>query len=208
MNESLRQASVQGVVLAGGRSTRMGAAKPWLPIAAELMLQRVVRLLGEVVRPVVVVSRVRQELPDLPPWAQVVHDRHENSGPMEGLAAALECVQECAEAVFVIGCDAPLLQPPFVRRMIELADDYDVVVPRVDGFDEPLVAVYRTRILPRIRGLLAAGDRRIASLFEQVATRRVTADELKEVDPQLQSLVNVNDAAAYSDVLRRLDSTR
>jgi molybdenum cofactor guanylyltransferase len=182
----------------------MGQDKPWLPIAAETMLQRVVRLLGEAVRPVVVVSRAGQELPQLPGWAHVVHDLHEGFGPMEGLATAMERIGDRADAVFVTGCDAPLLQPRFVRRMIEAADGVDIAVPHVRGFDQPFAAVYRTRLLAQIRALLAAGERRIAVLFDRVATRRIMDQDLQDIDPHLQSLVNVNDIAAYSAVLERL----
>lgn len=198
--------SVQGIVLAGGRSNRMGTAKAWLPFGAETMLQRVVRLLGEAVRPVVVVSRVGQDLPPLPPWVQVVHDRHEGSGPMEGVATAMEWMLDRADLVFVTGCDVPLLRPQLVRRIIELADGFDIAVPHVRGFDEPFAAAYRTRLLADLRASLATGQRRIASLFGRVATRRIAESELRDIDPDLESLVNVNDLEAYSGALRRSEN--
>jgi len=198
---SCRPEPVEAVVLAGGQGKRMAAPKAWLPFGPEMLLQRVVRLLGEAVRPVVVVSRAGQELPPLPPWVQVIHDRHEDSGPMEGLATALEWLQGRAEMAFVNSCDTPLLEPGFVRRMVALAEGFDVAVPHVRGFDEPLAAVYRTALAARIRELLAAGNRRIAALFQRVALRRVTADELADVDPRLQSLLNVNDPEAYRAAL-------
>jgi molybdopterin-guanine dinucleotide biosynthesis protein A len=182
----------------------MGTAKAWIPIGPETMLQRMVRILGEVVRPVVVSSRAGQELPDLPPWAHVVCDRHEDCGPMEGLAAALEWLQDRAELAFVAGCDAPLLRPAFVRRMLDLAGGFDIAVPHLDGFDEPLTAVYRVRLAADFRAALEAGERRIAAIFDRVATRRVTADELRDVDPDLESLLNINDPAAYRAVQERL----
>lgn len=181
----------------------MATPKAWLRFGPETMLQRVVRLLGEVVRPVVVAAAGGQELPDLPSWAPVVYDRQADAGPMEGLATALEWLQGRAELVFVAGCDAPLLEPRFVRRMIELADGFDIAVPHVRGFDQPLAAVYRTRLAAEIRASLAAGNRRLAVLFARVATRRVTAEELHDVDPRLQSLVNVNDPDAYRAVLEQ-----
>jgi molybdenum cofactor guanylyltransferase len=191
------------VVLAGGDSRRMGMPKPWLPFGPELMLQRVVRLVGEAVRPVVVAARAGQELPELPPWSRVVYDRAEHQGPMEGLATALEQLQGRTELAFVAGCDAPLLAPRLVHRMIALADAFDVAVPHVDGLDHPLTAVYRTQLATKVRESLDLGSRRLASLLDDVRTRRVTADELIDVDPCLLSLVNINTPDEYRTALKQ-----
>lgn len=190
-----------GIVLAGGRSSRIGTPKAWLPFGPECMLQRVVRLLGEVVRPVVVAAHAGQELPELPPWAQVVYDRAEDRGPLEGMATALEQLQGQAELAFVAGCDAPLLEPGLVRRMIALAGPFAVAVPHVEGLDHPLAAVYRTQLFAEIRKSIDAGSRRLAAFLDQVRTRRVTADELIDVDPCLLSLVNINTRDEYRAAL-------
>lgn len=122
---------------------------------------------------------------------------------MEGLKTALEWLQGSVEFAFVSGCDAPWLEPRFVSRMFELAVGFDIALPHVHGFDEPLAAVYRTGILAEVRQLLTAGCTSVASLFDRVATRRVTVEELSDVDPRLQSLVNINDLAAYRSALEQ-----
>jgi molybdopterin-guanine dinucleotide biosynthesis protein A len=78
-----------GIVLCGGKSSRMGTSKALLPFGSETMLQRVVRLLGEVVAPIVVVAAVDQALPALPQGTIVTRDEHEGRGPLEGLRAGL-----------------------------------------------------------------------------------------------------------------------
>ena len=98
-----------GIILCGGRSSRMGTAKLALPFGPELMLQRIVRLLGEVCRPIVVVAAPEQSLPELPAGVIVAHDRREGRGPLEGLAAALAALPESAEAAYATSCDVPLL---------------------------------------------------------------------------------------------------
>lgn len=181
----------------------MGRPKVTLPFGPELMLQRVVRLVGEAVEPVVVVAGIGQQTPPLSAKIRVVHDRNANRGPLEGLAVGLcELRQQC-QAAFVTACDVPLLVPAFVRRMIELSAGYDVAVPHVDGFDEPLSAVYRTSVVAHVERLLAAGRLRPAFLFDQVRTRRVTAEELNDVDPDLQSLANLNTPTDYLAALAR-----
>src|SRR5438034_1928815 len=81
--------SVGGVVLCGGRSQRMGRPKAWLPFGGELMLPRVVRLLGQVVQPIVVVAAPEQDVPPVPPDVAIVRDEGRGRGPLQGLAAGL-----------------------------------------------------------------------------------------------------------------------
>jgi molybdenum cofactor guanylyltransferase len=197
----LEETKSAGIILAGGHSSRIGRPKAWLKFGPEHMLPRVVRLLGEVVRPVVVAAHVGQELPELPSWARVVYDCTEDCGPLEGLATALEQLQGQAELAFVAGCDAPLLAPRLVRRMIELAAGVDIAAPHIDGRDHPLMAVYRTQLAVQIRKVVDAGSRRLAELLDQFRTRRVMADDLRDVDPGLLSLVNINTMADYQSAL-------
>jgi molybdopterin-guanine dinucleotide biosynthesis protein A len=162
----------------------MGREKLTLPFGPETMLARVVRLLGEAVGPIVVVAGPGQELPELPSAIRVARDRRPNRGPLEGLAVGLQALGDQTRASFVAACDVPLLKPAFVRRVIELAVGYEIAVPHVGGFEEPLAAVYRRSVLSQVEALLAAGRLRPAYLFDQVRTRRITAEELTDVDPE------------------------
>jgi molybdopterin-guanine dinucleotide biosynthesis protein A len=78
-----------GIVLCGGKSTRMGVAKATLPFGPETMLQRVVRLLGTTVSPIAAVAARDQVLPALPHDVIVARDEREAKGPLEGLRAGL-----------------------------------------------------------------------------------------------------------------------
>src|ERR1044072_4971818 len=118
-----------GIVLAGGKSTRMGTSKALLPFGPETMLQRVVRVLGGVVSPIVVVAAAAHALPALPSDVD---------------AASVTC------------CDVPLLVPGFVGEMFRLADGHDIAVMEIEGFPHPLSAVYRRAVLPYVEALLAA----------------------------------------------------
>src|SRR5205085_4640959 len=109
-----------GIVLCGGRSTRMGSSKALLPFGNETMLQRVVRLLGTVASPLVVVAAPGQELPALPSSAAITRDEREGRGPLEGLRAGLTALPAGVEMAYATSCDVPLLVPAFVERMVEL----------------------------------------------------------------------------------------
>jgi molybdopterin-guanine dinucleotide biosynthesis protein A len=191
-----------GVVLCGGRSSRMGRPKAWLPFGDELMLQRVVRVLHEVVEPVVVVAAVGQDVPPLPAGVEIVRDEIEGRGPLQGLAAGLAALE--ADAAYLSSCDVPFLSPTFVRRMLELLGESSVAVPKVGNFHHPLAAVYRTSVLPVVADLLAADRLRPVFLFDAVPTRVVEPRELAEVDPTFQSLRNLNTPEDYEAALREI----
>jgi molybdopterin-guanine dinucleotide biosynthesis protein A len=193
-----------GIVLAGGRSTRMGVPKAALEWHGSTLLRRVSGILGRAVDgPVIVVRAPGQRLPALPASVRVVADAREGEGPLEGLAAGLAALVGIAEIAYVSATDAPLLHPEFVRAVIRAAGDADVALPYVGGHRQPLAAAYRISLLPVLRALLAGGDRRPGALFERVQTRELSARELladpalAAADPRLESLLNLNDPAAY-----------
>jgi molybdopterin-guanine dinucleotide biosynthesis protein A len=197
--QSLRPkiSTVGGIILAGGKSSRMGLPKATLPFGPELMLQRVVRLLSTVVRPIIVVAAPNQELPSLPDHVFIARDEHEARGPLEGLSAGLSAIRPHAEAAYATSCDVPLLQPAFVQAMIDRLGDADIAVPIEEEFSHTLAAVYRASVLPRIQELLAADQLRPAFLFDRVKTRRINIEELRAFDPQLATLQNLNRPEDY-----------
>ena len=196
-----------GIVLCGGQSSRMGRPKAWLPFAGETMLGRVVRLLGTVVSPVIVVAAPGQDLPTLPAEVEVVRDPERGRGPLQGLAAGLLALTGRVGAAYVSSCDVPFLQPSFVRRMIELLGDQSIAVPDVGGYRHPLAAVYRVEVLDVVRRLLEEDRLRPAFLFDRVPTRLANESELAAVDPGLQTLRNLNTPQDYETALREAEGT-
>jgi len=209
---------VGGIVLCGGQSRRMGLSKANLPFVsqgsgASTLLAHVVGVLSEVVGPIVIVSAAGQVLPDLPESVLFAHDRNDARGPMEGLAAGMLRLQASAdsndskdalEAVYVTGCDVPLLQVDFVRHMIgQLGTSDAIAVPRCERFYHPLAAVYRMSTLSTIQRLLAHDLLRTGYLFDQLPTNEVSTDSLRSVDPELASLENVNTPEQYLAILER-----
>src|SRR5947208_5339571 len=175
--------NVGGIVLCGGRSSRMGRPKAWLPVGDELMLQRVVRVLREAVGPVVAVAAPGQDVPPLPDDVEIVRDEVEGRGPLQGLAAGLAALDGRADAAYLTACDVPFLTPAFVRRVVDLLGPAAVSVPHVGGYHHPLAAAYRLSVRPVVAGLLAAGRLRPVFLFDAVPTRVIGPDELPGLDP-------------------------
>ncbi|MGH9220668.1 MAG: molybdenum cofactor guanylyltransferase [Vicinamibacterales bacterium] len=193
--------TIGGIVLCGGKSTRMGVPKATLPFGTETMVQRVVRLLGTVVSPVIVVAARGQSLPALPDEVRVARDEREARGPLEGIRAGLSALPASTDAAYITSCDVPLLVPAFVERMIDLMGDHDIAVIEVDGFPHPLSAIYRRDTLPHVERLLASDRLRPVFLFEAVRTRRVKPEEMEVVDPELKTLRNLNTPEDYRAAL-------
>ena len=193
---------VGGIVLCGGRSSRMGRPKAWLPFGNEVMLQRVVRVLSGGVNPVVVVAAPGQDVPELPATVEIVRDEVEGNGPLEGLAAGLAALTGKVDAAYLSSCDVPFLKPEFVRRVISLLGDAAIAVPRVDGYHHPLAAVYRVEVLPQVRELLASNRLRPVFLFDALPTRVIEPHELGDIDPDFTSLRNLNKPEEYEAALR------
>jgi molybdopterin-guanine dinucleotide biosynthesis protein A len=184
------------IVLAGGRSSRMGAEKALLEWHGSTMLRRVTGILQRVAEPVVVVHAEGQTLPDLPEVERVA-DARAGRGPVEGIAAGMRAVQGRCEAVFVSATDVPMLHPDFVRGLAAALDGHDVAVPVADGREHPLEAVYRLSLLPRVERLLFDGQLRAMALLDGPRVRRLEGDELAEA----RSLRNVNTPGQYRDAL-------
>ena len=194
---NLKLSRFGGVILCGGQSSRMGLPKATLPFGPEAMLQRVVRLLGEVVSPLVVVAAPDQELPALPAEVLLARDERPGRGPLEGLLAGLTAIAPHAEAAYCTSCDVPLLVPAFVHHLLARLPGHDAVVAVEGKFAHPLAAVYRTSVLSEIRALLAADQLRPAFLFDRINTCRVSVEELRAADPDLRTLHNLNHPADY-----------
>lgn len=198
--------SIGGIILCGGRSSRMGRSKAWLPFGNELMLPRVARILKTVVTPVVVVAAPGQEVPPLADDIAIVRDEAEGRGPLQGLAAGLAALEGQADAAYLSSCDVPFLMPDWIRRMCTLLGAYDICVPRVDDYYHTLAGVYRLSVLNAVRELLETNRLRPRFLYDALPTRVVTAAELCDIDPTLQSLRNLNAPEDYAAALRDLKS--
>jgi molybdopterin-guanine dinucleotide biosynthesis protein A len=193
-----------GIVLAGGRSSRMGCSKAALEWHGSTLLRRVAGLLARGVDgPVVVVRAPGQELPPLPASVLVAQDAREGRGPLQGLAAGLGALDGLAEAAFVSSVDAPLLHPAFVRAVLAALDGFDAAVPETGGVPQPLAAAYRISVRETVQRLLDGGKLSVRALLERLRARTLTVSalladaELAAGDPLLESLLGVNDLGEY-----------
>lgn len=174
------------VVLAGGRSARMGADKASLAWGGETLLSRTVASLATVVERVVVVRSAGQELPPLPPAVRIVEDARPGRGPLEGIASGLRALERDALA-FVCAVDMPFLEGAFAAAvMAALPDGADAAVPRAGGRVHPMAAAYRAGVLGTVDAHLAAGRMSMRELLDALEVRWL--DDLPGAERALRNL--------------------
>ncbi len=187
--ESMR---LGAIILAGGRSARMGRAKDALPWRGRPLLAHVVAELERCCDPITVVARdAAQALPPLPPTVTRLVDAA-GTGPLAGLLTGLAWHRgRNVDAVFVTACDHPFVSAEVVRWLAAHLADHDAVVPRTGDAWQPLCAIWRTTVVATAERLLAtgAGPRDLALAAR---TRVVEADELRAADPELRCLRDVD----------------
>ncbi len=196
-----------GVILAGGKSTRFGADKASATLAGRPMLQWVAGALAEAAQDLVIVQAAGQRLPqiDVAVPVTVVEDRWEARGPLAGLASGFPAV--ATEYCFATSCDAPLLQPGVVRLLVGLAHGHDVALPDVDGFKNPLVAVYRaSACIAAFERAVERGELKITNAFSGLDVLVVPEADLRPADPGLLSFRNANRPEALAAIEEHLAS--
>jgi len=186
----------------------MQTPKAWLWAGDEHFLQRIVRVVGGVVRPVVVAARTGQDLPPLPGEVAVVFDSIAGAGPLAGLATGLAALAGRCDAAFVASCDHPLIQDTFVRRMIEQLGDEPGAIPSDGAETYPLMGVYRLSVASLVEQMLLESELRVRDFVARCAAAVVGAAELREADSQLASLLNVNTQQDYTEALAMLARQR
>lgn len=193
------------IVLAGGRSRRMGQAKESLPLGDSTLLGRCVDTLMDCCHPVVVVARdPEQELPPFALEAELVFDSTPDQGPLRGIHAGMSAAAASCDAVFVTGCDHPFLDRRSIQGLSAMLGDASLVMPRHDGRLQPLAAIYRCELLPRITALLEEGVQTPRSLADEPRARLLETGDLQGFDPGLRLLRNLNTPEDYQRALAEL----
>lgn len=187
----------------------MGRDKASLLFSGETLLARTVRIAaGAAPAENIVVVAAQGQAPGRAQQVAVIHDKEPAQGPLMAVAAGLQFLVERVDVAFVTGCDAPLLKPELVDRLYCLLEQdpaCDAVVPLVDGRLCPLTAVYRTRCHAPLQEAVAAGRRSLQRALAggTLRVRQVAVEELRAVDPGLDSFLNCNTPEELEAARRR-----
>lgn len=177
-----------GIVLVGGESRRYGRNKALEVFQGERLIDRQVRTIRSLFPEVFVITNKPELYLHLD--VTIVRDVIPGQGPLGGIYTGLLFAQ--GERVFVTACDMPFVQPNVVKYMVQLASDYDVVVPEKEAGLEPLHAIYSSRCLPHIKKMLDRQNRQVISFFSAVKVRRLSQGEIGQLDPAGLSFFNIN----------------
>ena len=191
-------ADAAAVILVGGKSSRMGRAKALLPFDNEPLIAHVVRRLKSWFPEIIVVAAPDQELPELS--AVLVRDEIAYQGPVSGIYHGLKAATK--DVCFVTSCDAPFLNFELIDHLLEQISEYDVVVPFWQERFQPLHAIYRTSVVPLLKEQLERRELRPIFLYDKVRTRKIQEAEIRRLDPEGLSFLNMNSPADYDAALQ------
>jgi molybdopterin-guanine dinucleotide biosynthesis protein A len=194
---------VGSVILAGGRSRRMGQPKEALAFGKSTLLGTIVDVLIDCTFPVVIVARDdAQALPPLPIEVEICYDATPGAGPLLALRDGMRALAARVDAVFVTGCDFPFLTTRAVGWLVDQLGDHDMVLTQTANMPQPLLGVYRVSLLPLIEALIAEGVRTPRTIAERCRARVLDEATVRGFDSTLRLLRNINSQDEYRAALK------
>ncbi len=177
-----------GVVLAGGKSSRMGFNKAFIEFGGKRLIEATVDRLASLFPEVLIIAN------DLDLYAylgvRVIPDLIPDSGSLGGIYTGLNAAAH--PSGFFVACDMPFLNRDLIALLLREAEGWDVAVPRVTGELQPMHAVYAKSCLPFMKEAIEGGMLKIAGFFPKVRVKTIEEPALRAVDPDLLGFMNLN----------------
>lgn len=198
------------IILAGGKSKRLGRNKVAEIVGNKNLLERAVCCLSSFDSEIIIVKAQDSLLPEIPafPKLKVVEDIYPGKGSLGGVYTGLKMSDSLLN--LVVACDMPFFNIDLLRYLIKLANDFDVVLPQVnDEMLEPLHAVYSRNCIIHMEYLINHGILSFLELFPMVNVRYVKEAEIAKIDPEHLSFFNINtehDLSLGKDLVSKKDS--
>ncbi|MDO8886905.1 molybdenum cofactor guanylyltransferase [Candidatus Oleimmundimicrobium sp.] len=179
---------IAGIILTGGKSSRLGTDKCLLKLGAKTILEDLVGKLYLLCEEVILVSNT----PELHKMSgvEVAQDEIPHQGPLGGMLAGLKASNHFHN--FIVSCDTPFLNLNLAKHLIAEAKDFDVVIPESKSGPEPLQAIYSKNCVGYIEERLRNQDFKIISFFKDVKVKKIKEDKVIEFDSRLLSFYNIN----------------
>ncbi len=183
-----RVIGITTVIMAGGKSSRMGTDKSFVPILGKPMIEHVLDRVQGIGTQEIIISSSPQNYAYL--GLPLFPDLYPDLGPLGGLHAALHHAPQAH--ILVVACDMPWLNRSLLEYLVSLRDTADAIVPRWDRFPEPLHAVYSKSCLLPIEEKLQANSLKLISFYPNIRVRFIDKPEIQKFDPFGRSFKNVN----------------
>jgi len=203
--EGMMEIEVTGVLLAGGKSRRMGEDKRYLVVGEQTLLERGLGVLRSMFHEVLVV--IAQDSAPLDIDARVVRDLVPDCGSLGGIYTGL--IQATSPYIFTVACDMPFLNQAVITQFTTRRDTADIVMARLATRLHPMHALYGKGCLPTMEQMIVARQLKIQELVSHASLRvqYVTEADLLSIDPSWRSFHNVNtpeDLEAACSLLARI----
>lgn len=181
--------SMTALLLAGGKSSRMGTDKGLIKIDGKItIVERIIGQLRNLFDEIIIVSN--NPAPYRKFEAKVVEDLIKGKGPLGGIFSGLSF--STSDHSFVVGCDMPFLHPPLIEYIIGKPQEYDVVIPERNGRFESLFARYSKSVLPTLFTHLIKEELRIQDILKKLHLLKISLEEVERFDPGHRSFFNIN----------------
>lgn len=181
--------NITGIILAGGKNSRMGANKAFLKIDDIFLIDKILFVYRKIFSEIMIVTN--DTLPyTASPDATIVTDIYKGKGSLGGIYTGLFFARH--DYAFVAACDMPSLNESFIRYMIGQTGKHDIVVPEIPEGFQALHAIYSRRCLPAIRKMILSDKLKIAGLFKDTSTLRITGKEIHPFENNSTMFLNIN----------------
>jgi molybdopterin-guanine dinucleotide biosynthesis protein A len=192
---------ISAVILAGGKSQRMGQDKAFLKIGSLTIVEYQLQRLKPLFEEILLSANSPEKFAHL--GLEVVQDYIPGRGPLVGIYSSL--LQAKHSHIFAIACDMPFVSPELINYMKENSKGYDVTVPETDRGLEPLYAIYSKTCLHVMKKYIDAGGKgRVIEFFLEVKVRVITQDEISRIPGGKEAFFNFNTPEEYSRALEAL----
>jgi len=192
-----------GLILVGGKSSRMGRDKAMLPLSGKLLIDKVLDTMRTCLRRVILVGDHPERFEGY--GLEIYPDIFPGSS-LGGLYTGLYRAE--TSYIFAAACDLPFASPSILRLVLSLGEGFDTVVPLSGDKPEPLFALYHKNCLEPMKRLLVSRNYRIHDFYPQVRTRYVTPEELASAGESGEAFLNVNTIEEYEAILGRKNHGR
>ncbi|PLR81587.1 molybdenum cofactor guanylyltransferase [Bacillus canaveralius] len=187
-----------GIILAGGKSSRMGTNKAFLEVGNQAVIERIIAELSKIVSDLVVVTNHFAEYQSL--GVPMTEDNWKGKGPLAGMEAGLLASKH--DKNLVVACDMPFISVKLGQFLLEQLNQYEAAVPEINSRLHPLFAAYRKETVPSIQESLSEDQLKIRSFLHRVNSKILKEDELSGLGLDGASLYNMNNPDEYRQALQ------
>lgn len=184
-----------GIIMAGGRSSRMKFNKAFAQVGGKPVIQIIIDKLQPIFQELMIISNEPQLFTSF--GLPIFQDVYPYLGPVGGIHSAL--VNASFDQMFILGCDMPFMNMQLVEYMLGKINNYDSVVPEIDSYLQPLAAVYNRSCLPIFSECLEHDKLKLTLIFSELNALVLKEDELQKFGRVREMFFNVNDPDALAE---------